>query len=225
MLERIERLAVVAPHPDDEVLGCSGTIARCVSNGVEVHVIFATTGIPHLVSNEQHQQIRAEARAAHTILGVANTHFLDLPATRLDTVPHADVNRAIAAVLKTIGPDTVLMPFFGDIHLDHQLLFSSTLVATRPNQTGYPLRLWAYETLSETNWNAPYVTPSFTPTLFVDITSTLDCKLAAIKAYRSQLRSFPHERSVEALEALARIRGATVHLQAAEGFVLLRSVL
>jgi N-acetylglucosamine malate deacetylase 1 len=225
MLERIERLAVIAPHPDDEILGCSGTIARCASEGAEIHVIFATTGVPHLVSSEEHEQLRAEARAAHMILGVAHTHFLDLPAARLDTVPQANVNQAVAAILQTVGPDTVLMPFFGDIHVDHRLLFSSTLVATRPNQTGYPLRLWAYETLSETNWNAPYVTPSFTPTLFVDITSSLDRKLAAMKAYRSQIRDFPHERSIEAIEALARLRGATIHRQAAEAFVLLRSVM
>jgi N-acetylglucosamine malate deacetylase 1 len=225
MLKRIERLAVVAPHPDDEVLGCGGTIARCVSDGVEVHLIFATTGVPHLVSSEDHEQLRAEGRAAHTILGVTHTHFLDLPAARLDTVPQANINQALAAILQTVEPDTVLIPFFGDIHLDHQLLFSSALVATRPNQTAYPLRLWAYETLSETNWNAPYVTPPFAPTLFVDITSTLDRKVAAMKAYRSQIRAFPHERSVEAIKALARLRGATVHREAAEAFVLLRSVM
>jgi LmbE family N-acetylglucosaminyl deacetylase len=225
MLGRVERLAVIAPHPDDEVLGCGGTIARCMREGVEVHVIFATTGLPHLVSSREHEQLRAEARDAHAVLGVACAHFLDLPAARLDTVPQADLNQAVAAILQTVRPDTVLMPFFGDIHLDHQLLFSSALVAARPNQTGYPLRLWAYETLSETNWNAPYVTPTFAPTLFVDITSSLDRKLAAMKAYRSQLRAFPHERSAEAIEALARLRGATVHRQAAEAFVLLRSVI
>jgi LmbE family N-acetylglucosaminyl deacetylase len=188
-------------------------------------VIFATTGVPHLASSEEHEQLRAEARAAHQILGVARTHFLDLPAARLDTVPQADVNQALAAILQAVGPDTVLLPFGGDIHLDHQLLFSSALVATRPNQTSYPIRLWAYETLSETNWNASCVSPSFTPTLFVDITSSLDRKIAALRAYRSQIRAFPHERSVEAVEALARLRGATVHRLAAEAFVLLRWVM
>jgi LmbE family N-acetylglucosaminyl deacetylase len=225
MFDRIERLAVIAPHPDDEVLGCGGTIARCASEGAEVHVIFATTGVPHLASNEEHELLRAEARAAHVGLGVARTHFLDLPAARLDTLPQAEVNRAVAAILQAVVPDTVLMPFVGDIHFDHQVLFSSTLVATRPTQVNYPKRLWAYETLSETNWNAPYVTPSFEPMLFVDIASSLDRKLAAMKAYRSQIRIFPHERSVEAIEALARLRGATVHRQAAEAFVLLRSVI
>jgi LmbE family N-acetylglucosaminyl deacetylase len=225
MFDRIERLAVIAPHPDDEVLGCGGTIARCASEGAEVHVIFATTGVPHLVSSEEHEQLRSEVRTAHVCLGVSRAHFLDLPAARLDSVARADVNRALAAVLDAVEPDTVLMPFVGDVHLDHQVLFSSALVAARPNRASYPIRLWAYETLSETNWNAPYVTSSFNPMLFVDITLSLDRKLAAMKAYRSQIRIFPHERSVEAIEALARVRGATVHREAAEAFVLLRSVI
>ena len=116
------------------------------------------------------------------------------------------------------------MPFPGDIHRDHQLVFEAAMVAARPAGPVYPLRILAYETLSETNWNAPFLTPAFTPNVFIDIAETLETKLAAFAAFASQVRAFPAERSVEALSALARLRGATVHRAAAEAFVLVREV-
>jgi LmbE family N-acetylglucosaminyl deacetylase len=150
---------------------------------------------------------------------------LEFPAAGLDTVPHGAVNAALDRLMVEIAPDTLFLPFNGDIHLDHQLIFSSSLVAARPNKATYPTRVCAYETLSETNWNAPYLTPSFLPTLYVDIAATLERKLDAMRAFASQLRPFPNERSLEALEALARLRGATVHRPAAEAFVVVREVL
>ena len=105
----------------------------------------------------------------------------------------------------------MLLPFMGDVHVDHQLIFQSAMVAARPHQAAYPETILAYETLSETNWNAPYLTPGFLPNVFIDITDTLDLKLKAMRMYGSQLRASPHERSVEALKALATLRGATVH--------------
>lgn len=225
MHEPIRRALVIAPHPDDEVLGCGGTIARLADAGAAVHVAIVTRGRTPPFEAALVARVRAEAREAHALLGVAKTHFLDLPAAELDTVPHAELNHAIARLVAEVAPDTLLIPFNGDIHLDHQRVFDSCLVAARPHQAVYPLRLWAYETLSETNWYAPYVTPSFVPNLFIDIAATLERKLEAMRAYGSQLKPFPHERSLEALEALARLRGATMHHPAAEAFVMLREVL
>jgi len=221
----VRRLLVIAPHPDDEVLGCGGTMARLADAGTQVHVAIVTRGTPPLYSESDHARDCEHARAAHSILGVSETHFLRFPAARLDTVPHGEVNAALARLLAEIAPDTLLLPFGGDIHIDHQLTFASSLVAARPNRPSYPARLYAYETLSETNWNAPYLAPSFVPTLFVDIAATLQRKLDAMRAFASQLRSFPNERSIEALEALARLRGATVHRAAAEAFVVVREVI
>lgn len=126
--------------------------------------------------------------------------------------------------MRALSPDLLLAPHPGDIHLDHQLTFLSSLVASRPHQSSYPATIAVYETLSETNWNAPYLTPPFIPNVFVDITDTLEAKLAAFQLFASQVHPAPHERSVEALRALATLRGATVHRPAAEGFVLVRSV-
>jgi LmbE family N-acetylglucosaminyl deacetylase len=224
LIERVGRALVIAPHPDDEVLGCGGTMARLADRGVPVEVAIVTSGTPPRFSRESREQDRAEARRAHDILGVAKTRFLDLPAAELDRVPHADMNAALLEVVREAAPDTLLVPFGGDIHLDHQLVFLSTLVAARPNRAGYPCRVIAYETLSETNWHAPYLAPSFVPNLFVDIGDTLERKLAAMAAYEGQVKPFPDERSLKALEALATLRGATVRRPAAEAFVLLREV-
>lgn len=215
---------VIAPHPDDEVLGCGGTIARLSDAGREVHVAIATTGQPPRYDAASVAALREEAAAAHALLGVTRTHYLDLPAAELDRMAHADINRAMGKLFEELDPDTVLMPFVGDIHLDHQLVFRSCLVAARPSGPRYPTRLYAYETLSETNWAAPYLDPAFCPNVYVDIAGTIERKLAAFRHYASQCRALPNERSPEALRALATLRGATVHRAAAEAFVLIREV-
>lgn len=219
------RILVIAPHPDDEVLGCGGTMARLADMGSSVEVAIVTEGKPPRYDRVGVAKIRAEATAAHVLLGVRSTHYLDLPAAELDGIPHADLNAAIGALIEATMPDTIFVPFVGDIHLDHQLVFRSTMVAARPRQASYPRTILAYETLSETNWSAPYVEPIFAPTVYVDIASTLDRKLAAFAAYESQCCVFPNERSPEAIRALAMLRGATVHRHAAEAFVLVREVI
>lgn len=215
---------VIAPHPDDEVLGLGGTMARLADAGAEVHVAIVTTGRAPRFAADQVARVRAEAAAAHSLLGVAQTHYLDCPAAELGEYAHADLNAAVAGVVRQVAPRTLFAPHPGDIHLDHQLSFLSALVAARPHQQDYPTRIFAYETLSETNWNAPYLTPGFLPNMFVDISHTLQRKLDAFALFESQQRPAPHERSVAALRALATLRGATVHRAAAEAFVTVRIV-
>jgi LmbE family N-acetylglucosaminyl deacetylase len=213
---------VLAPHPDDEVLGVGGAMARWAMEGRPALVAVVTRGRPPLYPAEAEARCREEARAAHRRLGV-EARFLDLPAAELDSLAHRELNRSLDELIRSIAPDELYLPFPGDLHLDHQLVFHSALVAARPGP-GRPRRIYAYETLSETNWNAPFLTPSFVPNHFVDITGTLDAKLEAMALYRSQLRPAPHERSLEALRALATLRGATVGLGAAEAFITIRTV-
>lgn len=219
------RVLIIAPHPDDEILGCGGTMARLSEIGARVEVAIVTEGKPPRFDRDGVERVRAEAQASHALLGVHTTHFLGLPAAELDGVAHADLNAAIAKVIEATTPDTIFIPFVGDIHLDHQLVFRSAMVAARPRQTTYPRTILAYETLSETNWSAPYIEPVFAPTVYVDIAATLERKLAAFAAYESQCCPFPNERSPEAIRALALLRGATVHRHAAEAFVLVRGVI
>jgi len=224
-LEVFGRTLVVAPHPDDETLGAGGTIARLAKAGHQVTVAVVTTGQPPDYSASDVARVRQEAEQAHAILGVKQTLWLDLPAARLVETPRRALNAALQSAIAQTEPTTMLLPFVGDVHIDHQLTFEAGMVAARPHQAAYPATILAYETLSETNWNAPYLTPGFIPNVFIDITDTLDLKLAAMRTYGSQLRASPHERSIEALKALATLRGATVHRPAAEAFVLVRDVI
>ncbi|BDU71228.1 PIG-L deacetylase family protein [Mesoterricola silvestris] len=215
---------VLAPHADDEVLGLGGSIARWAREGHPVHVVVATRGYPPVWSPDEEAACRAEALEAHARLGVASARFLDLPAAELDTLMHRELNRHLLDAVRRLAPEELYLPFLGDLHRDHQLVAQSALVAARPSHSGYPRRLYAYETLSETNWNAPSLTPGFIPNHFVDISGTLEEKLGAFAAFRSQVKAPPHERSLEALRALAVLRGATVGLAAAEAFVTIRTV-
>jgi N-acetylglucosamine malate deacetylase 1 len=224
MLNSVQRALVIAPHPDDEVLGCGGTIARLAAAGREVHVAIVTTGRPPRVPQALVDRVRDEIAAAHDVLGVRQSHFLGFPAAELDGVPHADLNGAIGDVVSGLKPDLLLLPFFGDVHLDHQLAFISGMVAARPQPRHFPRLVLAYETLSETNWFAPGITPTFSPNVYIDISDHLDSKVAAFSCFASQVREFPNERSFEALRALATLRGATVNRAAAESFMLIRHV-
>ncbi|OAP39803.1 GlcNAc-PI de-N-acetylase [Sinorhizobium glycinis] len=218
------RTLVVAPHPDDEVLGAGGTISRLVSEGEEVFVAVVTEGKPPEFDPEDVARIQAEACRAHEALGVKETFWLRLPAAQLAETAHSALNAALVDLMRRLSPQTVLTPFVGDMHIDHQLTFASALVACRPHQADFPKRILAYETLSETNWNAPYLSPAFAPNVFVDISDHIEAKLEAMQLFASQLRQPPHERSTATLRALATLRGATVMRPAAEAFVLVREV-
>jgi LmbE family N-acetylglucosaminyl deacetylase len=218
------RVLVVAPHPDDEVLGVGGTIARLVSEGAEVHVGIVTTGYAPDFAESHVAQVRRETEEAHALLGTAGLHFLDLPAAALDTVPHREINARLGEVMSRVVPEILYIPFNGDLHRDHLETFLSVLVAARPNRREAPRTVYAYETLSETNWGASYLMPGFAPNVFVDITDHLETKIRAMEVYQSQIKPFPNERSVESLRALAALRGSTVGVRAAEAFVLIRQV-
>lgn len=219
------RVLVIAPHPDDEVLGCGGTMAKLRAKGHSVCVAIMTKGSQPLFSEEYVAVSRKEAQAAHNLLGVNETIFCDLPAAALDRTGHSVINDKIHMLLQQIQPEILFVPFLGDIHLDHQYIFMSSLVAARPNSANFPKKILAYETLSETNWNASYLTPTFQPNVYFDISQELEKKLSAFSYYQNQIKTFPHERSLVALEALAKLRGATVFCHAAEAFVLVREVL
>lgn len=220
------KMLVVAPHPDDEVLGCGGTIRRYAAAGHEVHIAIVTRGWAPLYPDSQVEQVRSEARASAAILGAAELHFLDLPVTRLAELPEHELNGAISGLLDRVQPGWVFLPYRSDLHEDHKQIFDAAQVALRPlpNRLGVE-RVLCYETLSETHWHAPQAEPAFTPQVFIDISTTLDAKIEAMRAYKSQMRDAPNARSIESIEALARFRGMTVHRHAAEAFVLLREVI
>jgi LmbE family N-acetylglucosaminyl deacetylase len=202
-----------------------GTIARLADEGAEVTVVILTRGYPPQYSEEELCVNRAQAVQAHALLQVKETLFLDFPAAALDTVEHRILNKALGDIYERVSPEYMFIPFAGDVHLDHQIAFRSALVACRPHGGHVPKAVFAYETLSETNWNAPFITPGFIPNTFFDISPFLERKLQAFACYANQVRSFPSERSPETLRALAMLRGSTVSLPAAEAFIAIRQLL
>jgi LmbE family N-acetylglucosaminyl deacetylase len=223
-LHHYGKVLVIAPHPDDEVLGCGGTMARMAEEGLDVQVAVVTTGRPPAFSEESVAQVQAEMRRAHSHLGVSQAHMLGLPAAALDTLPAAEINAAIGQLVREVRPDTLFLPFLGDIHQDHQLTFLGAMVAARPRDRRVPSRVLCYETLSETNWYAAPMTPAFVPNVHIDIASTLTRKLEAFAMFESQVKAFPDERSLLTIESLARLRGSSVFAEAAEAFMLVRAI-
>lgn len=218
------RVLVIAPHPDDEIIGVGGTIAKRAKDGDEVYVCVVTKGKSPLFNDEFIEQGRKECRKADKKLGVKETIFLDFPAVMLETVPRYEFNGRISEVVNSIKPDEVYIPHRGDMQIDHQMVVDAAMVAARPRGINYPKRVYAYETLSETGWNIPNVVNEFIPTVYEDITDTYEVKLEAMAIFESQLSVFPEARSIGAIEALAKYRGATVSVKAAEAFSLIREV-
>lgn len=220
----MKNILVIAPHPDDEVLGCGATIARFAKEGNKVYVLVVTRGAAKFYSDDKIVNVRNEALLAHKILGVTRTFFLDFPAPELDTVPLSDISREIAKVLLENKINTLYLPHRGDIHNDHRVVFNAGLVAARPVGAYTVTEIYAYETLSETEWAAPFADDAFIPTCFVNVEDTLNTKMEAMKCFKSQLREFPNPRSLETIQSLAKFRGATIGFKAAEAFMIIRQI-
>jgi N-acetylglucosamine malate deacetylase 1 len=219
-----KNILVVAPHPDDEVLGCGGVIAKYANLGLKVYVLIVTRGTPKLYSSDKIDNIRREAQSAHRILGVAETVFLDFPAPELDIISLAEISREISEVIKRYNITDLYIPHRGDIHGDHRVVFNACLVAARPVGIYSIKSIFAYETLSETEWAPPFGDDAFIPTKFVDVSATFSKKLEAMNCFKSQLRQFPNPRSIETLTALSKFRGSTVGFLNAEAFMIIRVI-
>jgi N-acetylglucosamine malate deacetylase 1 len=219
-----ERVLVIAPHPDDEILGVGGTIAKRAAAGDEVTILTVAGHRPPLYTEENYQVTVREARAAHALVGAARSMFFDLPAVMLDREPAHVLNGKLVGAIREVAPHVVLVPY-PDRHVDHRVVFESAMVATRPVGAGQSIRLVAaYETLSETHWNAPHIEPNFTPNWVVDITAQIDTKMAALACYASQIMPFPGPRSPEAVKALATFRGTQAGFAYGEGLHVVRMV-
>jgi LmbE family N-acetylglucosaminyl deacetylase len=219
-----KRVLVVAPHPDDETLGAGGTIAKFVAQGHEVAVLIVSGHLPPLYPQDAYDTTVREARRAFVHLGVSQSRFLEIPATTIGEQPVSILNARIRDMVEEIEPQIVLCPF-PDRHIDHRLVFDSVMVATRPVGAARCIELLAaYETLSETHWNAPHMEPNFVPTWVVDITAEVGRKLDALRCYESQISPYPAPRSIEAAEALMRFRGTQAGFAYGEAFQVIRMI-
>lgn len=224
-----QSILILAAHPDDEVLGCGGTIAKLADQGATIHVAFLADGVFSRAGDQAKQQeelhIRcAAAQKACDILGVKSVSFDDFPDNRMDTVALLGITKALEELIAVHQPEVVFTHHAGDVNIDHRRMHEAAVTACRP-QRGHPVKtLLCFEVPSSTEWQLPGSAPIFTPNWFVDISDTLDRKFAALDAYAAELRDWPHPRSRQGVDHLARWRGATVGVDAAEAFMLGRQL-
>ena len=222
-------VGVIAAHPDDEVLGCGGTIARLAGEH-EVHIIILGEGVSSRYDHGQAapstelQRLQAEARAVATLLGVKSVEFGGLPDNRFDEVPLLDVIKRVERWLEELQLEMIYTHHPGDLNIDHLITFRAVLTATRPMQGCCVRQIYAFEVPSSTEWAFQRFEPTFRPNVFVDISATIKTKIHAMQKYTSEVQPSPHPRSPEVLEAIARRWGSVVGVEYAEAFELIRSL-
>jgi len=213
------KVLVIAAHPDDELLGCGGTIALHAKNGDELYSVIVCEGETVRYKNQNVNQKDSMAEAA-SILGVKDVMMLDYPDQKLDTFNLTEVIQSIETIVHQLKPNIVYTQFGGDVNRDHELLFKAVMVATRPTEE-YIEAVYAFDTASSTEWGYPR---SFIPDTWVDIKTTLDTKLKAMACYSSELRDYPHPRSLQGLKYKAHAWGNQCCLDMAEVFMTVRKV-
>ncbi|WP_309090538.1 PIG-L family deacetylase [Phenylobacterium sp.] len=223
---------IVAAHPDDEVLGCGGTAARLSAEGWDVHILVMAEGATSRDPERRREARLAELseleRCAHeagSIMGAASVALADFPDNRMDSVDLLDVVKRIEESIRLHQPKRVFTHSSKDVNIDHRVIHDAVIAATRPKPGASVHELFFFEVLSSTEWRPPSSIGPFAPTCFVDISDHIGTKTQALEVYTPELVPFPHPRSVEAVEALARYRGATVGVAAAEAFEVGRIII
>ena len=224
-------ILVIAAHPDDEVLGCGGTIARFAAEGYEVYTLILGEGITSRDDSrdrnkreEKIRELKEQTEDANKILGVKKIHAFDFPDNRFDTVALLDIIKVIEKVKKDVGPDLVFTHFHGDLNIDHQLTFKAVMTACRPTKGDSVKEIYSFEIPSSTEWNVPSSLTYFMPDYFVNINKSLEIKINALKEYETELRDFPHPRSLKAVELNAKHWGVKMGFEAAEAFKTIRII-
>ena len=218
-----KNIVVVAPHADDEILGCGGTIAKHIKFGHQVHIIICTNankGNPEMFKQKDINIIRKEAIRSHKVLGKINTIFLDFPAPNLDIFPASQIADKLFEYFIKIKPHILYIPFFGDLHNDHKTIHHASMIAAREKEKLSIKKILSYEVLSETDVNLSSDNFAFCPNYFVNITNYINLKIKSMNCYKSQLKKYPNSRSIETIKALSIYRGAGVGFKNAEAFVV-----
>jgi len=225
-------ILIVVAHPDDEILGCGGIAARHAAAGDRVDTLILAEGATARQrqrdgsgGSAEIEALREAARAAAKVLGTEPPRFAGLPDNRMDSLPLLDIVKHVEETVERLEPSRVYVHHGGDLNVDHRLTHQAVITACRP-LPGVPVRgIYTFETASSTEWGTTGIDSGFRPTRFVDIGDFLDLKLRALDCYQSEMRSFPHARSREAIEARARVRGAEAGVAAAEAFEVIREII
>jgi LmbE family N-acetylglucosaminyl deacetylase len=221
---------IIAAHPDDEILGCGGTMTRLAREGHEVRIAIVAEGISSRYAQredadqQQLKHLHAQAQHAANKVGAKELVLCKLPDNRLDTVPLLDVVKLVEELITRFRPEAIYTHHPGDLNVDHGVVHRAVLTATRPVPGQCVSEIYAFEVPSSTEWAFQRLEPVFRPNVFVDITETLETKIEALACYDTETRKFPHPRSAEALRAIATRWGSVAGFPAAEAFELIRSV-
>ena len=225
------RILVVAAHPDDEVIGCGGTIARWTRTDYEIHIAILGEGITSR-SHKREQadfklldELQAQSNKVGELLGAREVITFGLPDNRFDSEDLLDIVKIIEGLIEKIKPEMIFTQHGGDLNIDHNIVYRAVLTAARPVRGGTVKTIYVYEVPSSTEWAFQSFSPVFKPNVFVDISETLELKIKAMNIYDVEARDFPHPRYAEALRAIARRWGSVAGLQTAEAFELIREVI
>lgn len=221
---------VIAAHPDDEVLGCGGTIARLASEGHHIYIGILGQGITSRYQQREAadsadlQRLHTQSYEVARLLGARDLMLVQLPDNRFDTVPLLDLVKVIEGWIDQLQPQVIYTQHGGDLNIDHVQVYRATMTATRPMAGQMVKTIYGYEVASSTEWAFQRFSPVFRPNVFVDISAQLPLKIQAMQQYESEARLFPHPRSPEALRISAQRWGSVVGMEAAEAFELLRDL-
>ncbi|RJQ30462.1 PIG-L family deacetylase [Candidatus Parcubacteria bacterium] len=222
-------ILIIAAHPDDEILGCGGTITRMAQEQQNVFIAIMGEGITSRDENleEEKNNLKALHSDCHRVaelIGAKDLFLYNLPDNQFDTVPLLNIIKIIENLTKSIKPEIVYTHHGGDLNIDHIICHRAVLTAVRPITECSVKQLYAFEVPSSTDWAFGQLHPIFNPNVFVDVTKTMDIKLKAMSVYKSEIRDFPHPRSLKAIESGAARWGAMVGSKYAEAFELLRMI-
>ena len=218
-----KKILIVAAHPDDEVLGCFGTVARLIKEGYDAYTLILGEGKTSRdeVDENALKILREEIKKANEKIGIKKVFIEHFPDNRFDSVDLLDIIKVISKVKEEVQPDIIFTHYKDDLNIDHQITYKAVITATRPMQNESVKEIYAFEILSSTEWNYPL---SFSPDTFFDISDTLLLKVDAMKTYRSELCEYPHPRSLEGIELNARYQGMRVGRTAVEAFKAIRVI-
>lgn len=222
-----KRVLVVAAHPDDEILGCGGTVLRHIAGGDVVHTMIMAEGLTSRDEtrdadgrSEELLELHTQAKRAAAFMGVEKLILHGFPDNRMDVVALLDVVKKVETEVKDFQPEIVYTHHAGDVNIDHRIVHDAVVTACRPLPEQSVTRLLFFETVSSTEWQPPQSYPVFAPNWYVDIGAVMEKKLKALHFYDSEMREYPHQRSYKGIEFLAQSRGSTVGTIYAEAFIL-----
>jgi LmbE family N-acetylglucosaminyl deacetylase len=226
--DMVNNILVVAAHPDDEVLGCGGTIRKHIQNGDNVSVLILSDGVTsrNIAGNNKLEisERNSSCNKANKILGVKNLFLESYSDNQMDKHSLLDIVKKIEEIVLKLKPNILYTHHNSDINIDHRITHDAVIVAARPQPESTIEKLLFFEIPSSTEWRPGSSDNTFNPNWFEDITETIDVKIDAINCYEAELREFPHPRSIKAIKALATWRGASISVEAAEAFVLGRCI-